>query len=140
MKKFYFIIYGLVVITTLNAQSDRVSGKIRGRVVDRTSKDPLAGANVLVLPVESGRGTMTNQNGEFVLPNLMTGKYNVKVSYMGYASTTIQDIDVSPGGTSEILFSLTVEAIEGQEVNVVAESMENTIDIKTVVTQVKYSG
>ncbi len=140
MKKFYFIIYGLVVITTLNAQSDRVSGKIRGRVVDSTSKDPLAGANVLVLPFESGRGTMTNQNGEFVLPNLMTGKYNVKVSYMGYASTTIQDIDVSPGGTSEILFSLTVEAIEGQEVNVIAESMENTIDIKTVVSQVKYSG
>ena len=140
MKKFNFIIYALVVITTLNAQSDRVSGKIRGRVVDSTSKNPLAGANVLVLPVGSGRGTMTNENGEFVLPNLMTGRYNVKVSYMGYASTTIQDIDVSPGGTTEILFSLTIEAIEGQEVNVVAESMENTIDIKTVVSQVKYSG
>jgi len=140
MKKFNFIIYALVVIITLNAQSDRVSGKIRGRVVDSTSKNPLAGANVLVLPVGSGRGTMTNENGEFVLPNLMTGRYNVKVSYMGYASTTIQDIDVSPGGTTEILFSLTIEAIEGQEVNVVAESMENTIDIKTVVSQVKYSG
>ena len=140
MKKFNFIIYALVVITALNAQSDRVSGKIRGRVVDSTSKNPLAGANVLVLPVGSGRGTMTNEDGEFVLPNLMTGRYNVKVSYMGYASTTIQDIDVSPGGTTEILFSLTIEAIEGQEVNVVAESMENTIDIKTVVSQVKYSG
>ena len=140
MKKFNFIIYALVVITTLNAQSDRVSGKIRGRVVDSTSKNPLAGANVLVLPVGSGRGTMTNEDGEFVLPNLMTGRYNVKVSYMGYASTTIQDIDVSPGGTTEILFSLTIAAIEGQEVNVVAESMENTIDIKTVVSQVKYSG
>ena len=140
MKKFNFIMCALVVITTLNAQSDRVSGKIRGRVVDSTSKNPLAGANVLVLPVGSGRGTMTNENGEFVLPNLMTGRYNVKVSYMGYASTTIQDIDVSPGGTTEILFSLTIEAIEGQEVNVVAESMENTINIKTVVSQVKYSG
>ena len=140
MKKFNFIIYTLVVITILNAQSDRVSGKIRGRVVDSTSKNPLAGANVLVLPVGSGRGTMTNEDGEFVLPNLMTGRYNVKVSYMGYASTTIQDIDVSPGGTTEILFSLTIAAIEGQEVNVVAESMENTIDIKTVVSQVKYSG
>ena len=140
MKKFNFIIYALVVIITLNAQSDRVSGKIRGRVVDSTSKNPLAGANVLVLPVGSGRGTMTNENGEFVLPNLMTGRYNVKVSYMGYASTTIQDIDVSPGGTTEILFSLTIAAIEGQEVNVVAESMENTINIKTVVSQVKYSG
>ena len=140
MKKFNFIMYALVVITTLNAQSDRVSGKIRGRVVDSASKNPLAGANVLVLPVGSGRGTMTNEDGEFVLPNLMTGRYNVKVSYMGYASTTIQDIDVSPGGTTEILFSLTIAAIEGQEVNVVAESMENTINIKTVVSQVKYSG
>jgi len=140
MKKFNFIMCALVVITTLNAQSDRVSGKIRGRVVDSASKNPLAGANVLVLPVGSGRGTMTNEDGEFVLPNLMTGRYNVKVSYMGYASTTIQDIDVSPGGTTEILFSLTIAAIEGQEVNVVAESMENTIDIKTVVSQVKYSG
>ena len=140
MKKFNFIMYALVVITTLNAQSDRVSGKIRGRVVDSASKNPLAGANILVLPVGSGRGTMTNEDGEFVLPNLMTGRYNVKVSYMGYASTTIQDIDVSPGGTTEILFSLTIAAIEGQEVNVVAESMENTIDIKTVVSQVKYSG
>ena len=140
MKKFNFIMCALVVITTLNAQSDRVSGKIRGRVVDSTSKNPLAGANVLVLPVGSGRGTMTNEDGEFVLPNLMTGRYNVKVSYMGYASTTIQDIDVSPGGTTEILFSLTIAAIEGQEVNVVAESMENTINIKTVVSQVKYSG
>jgi len=140
MKKFNFIIYALVVITTLNAQSDRVSGKIRGRVIDNVSKDPLAGANVLVLPVESGRGTMTNEYGEFVLPNLMTGKYNVRVSYMGYASTTIQNIDVSPGGTTKILFSLGIEAIEGQEVNVVAESMENTVDVKTVVTQVKYTG
>lgn len=140
MKKFNFIMCALVVITTLNAQSDRVSGKIRGRVVDSASKNPLAGANVLVLPVGSGRGTMTNEDGEFVLPNLMTGRYNVKVSYMGYASTTIQDIDVSPGGTTEILFSLTIAAIEGQEVNVVAESMENTINIKTVVSQVKYSG
>ena len=140
MKEFNFIIYALVVITTLNAQSDRVSGKIRGRVIDNVSKDPLAGANVLVLPVESGRGTMTNEYGEFVLPNLMTGKYNVRVSYMGYASTTIQNIDVSPGGTTKILFSLGIEAIEGQEVNVVAESMENTVDVKTVVTQVKYTG
>jgi hypothetical protein len=50
MKEFNFIIYALVVITTLNAQSDRVSGKIRGRVIDNVSKDPLAGANVLILP------------------------------------------------------------------------------------------
>ena len=117
-------------ISVLDAQSDRVSGKIRGKVIGAINKDPLIGANVLLLPIETGRGTMTNENGEFVIPNLITGKYSLKVSYMGYASTIIQSIDVSPGATTEILCSMSVEAIEGQEVNVVAENMENTVDVK----------
>ena len=137
-KSFFFFIF--IIISVLDAQSDRVSGKIRGKAVDAMTKDPLFGANILLLPVESGRGTMTNENGEFVIPNLITGVYSVKVSYMGYASTIIQSIEVSPGATTHILCSMSVEAIEGQEVNVVAESMENTVDVKSVVTQVKYSG
>jgi len=137
--KFYFLSI-LIIISALDAQSDRVSGKIRGKAVDAMTKDPLVGANVLLLPIESGRGTMTNENGEFVIPNIMSGMYAIKVSYMGYASTIIQNIEVSPGATTEILCSMSVEAIEGQEVNVVAESMENTVDVKSVVTQVKYSG
>ena len=137
--KFYFLLT-LIIVSVLDAQSDRVSGKIRGKAIDAMTKDPLVGANILLLPVEGGRGTMTNENGEFVIPNIMSGVYSIKVSYMGYASTIIQNIEVSPGATTEILCSMSVEAIEGQEVNVVAESMENTVDVKSVVTQVKYSG
>ena len=137
--KFYFLLT-LIIISVLDAQSDRVSGKIRGKAIDAMTKDPLVGANILLLPVESGRGTMTNENGEFVIPNIMSGVYSIKVSYMGYASTIIQNIEISPGATTEILCSMSIEAIEGQEVNVVAESMENTVDVKSVVTQVKYSG
>jgi len=137
--KFYFL-FTLIIASVLDAQSDRVSGKIRGKAIDAMTKDPLVGANILLLPVESGRGTMTNENGEFVIPNIMSGVYSIKVSYMGYASTIIQNIEISPGATTEILCSMSIEAIEGQEVNVVAESMENTVDVKSVVTQVKYSG
>jgi len=137
--KFYFLLT-LIIFSVLDAQSDRVSGKIRGKAIDAMTKDPLVGANILLLPVESGRGTMTNEDGEFVIPNIMSGVYSIKVSYMGYASTIIQNIEISPGATTEILCSMSIEAIEGQEVNVVAESMENTVDVKSVVTQVKYSG
>ena len=67
--KTYFLL-PLIIISVLDAQSDRVSGKIRGKAIDGMTKDPLAGANILLLPVESGRGTMTNENGEFVIPNI----------------------------------------------------------------------
>ena len=53
--KFNFILSIIFVfISVLGAQSDRVSGKIRGKVVDGINKDPLVGANVLLLPVEAG--------------------------------------------------------------------------------------
>ena len=91
--KFYFL-FTLIMASVLDAQSDRVSGKIRGKAIDAMTKDPLVGANILLLPVESGRGTMTNENGEFVIPNIMSGVYSIKVSYMGYATTIIQNIEV----------------------------------------------
>ncbi len=79
--KFYFLLT-LIIISVLDAQSDRVSGKIRGKAIDAMTKDVLVGANILLLPVEGGRGTMTNENGEFVIPNIMSGVYSIKVSYM----------------------------------------------------------
>ena len=65
MKLKFFLFFILVFISFLDAQSDRVSGKIRGRVLDSMTKEPLIGANVLLLPTETSRGTMTNENGEF---------------------------------------------------------------------------
>jgi len=43
------------MIANLNAQSDRVAGKIRGRVVDANSNEALIGANIVVLPAGLGR-------------------------------------------------------------------------------------
>ena len=77
--KFKFLLSIIFIfISVLGAQSDRVSGKIRGKVVDGINKDPLVGANVRLLPVEAGRGTMTNENGEFFLDVSTTDGYPIK--------------------------------------------------------------
>ena len=47
--------FTLFMIANLNAQSDRVAGKIRGRVVDANSNEALIGANIVVLPAGLGR-------------------------------------------------------------------------------------
>ena len=44
--KTYFLL-PLIIISVLDAQSDRVSGKIRGKAIDGMTKDPLVGANIL---------------------------------------------------------------------------------------------
>ena len=47
----------LIVVSSLFSQSDRVAGKIRGKVVDAETGQPLVGANIIILPTESGLGT-----------------------------------------------------------------------------------
>jgi len=121
-------------------QSDRVAGKIRGKVYDANSNTPLLGANVVVLPTSTGRGSMTDEHGDFVIPNVLTGKYDLMVTYIGYRKLKVQGINVLPGQTVEVKFPLTVSALTGDEVFVIADANDDIVNVKSTVTQIKVSG
>ncbi len=74
------------------------SSLIRGRIIDQSNKETLAGATLLVKG--TNRGTMTNLNGEFTLYTNQ-GEQEIEVKYIGYNDTTIV---VSPqSGRTEIV-------------------------------------
>ncbi len=54
---------------------------ITGKVLDENNQ-PLVSATVLI--ENTFAGTYSNQKGEFVLKNLKTGEYNIKISFIGY--------------------------------------------------------
>lgn len=135
-----FITLLIVFQIPLLAQSDRVAGKIRGRVFDKNSNEPLMGANIVLLPTSTGRGAMTDKNGYFVIPNIPAGDYDLKATYIGYAPLQFNGLQIIPGQTLELDFALNVEAIEGQEVIVFADASESIVKVKTVTSQLKLSG
>ena len=95
MKQYTWILFLCLFLTGITSgQSDRIAGKIRGTVTDGTNGDPLIGANALVLPAEYGRGAMTDVNGQFVIPNIPAGSYDIQVSYIGYASHIVRDVKI----------------------------------------------
>tara|TARA_B110000238_G_scaffold131918_1_gene142293 strand:- start:10583 stop:11767 length:1185 start_codon:yes stop_codon:yes gene_type:complete len=105
MKKqtLILILFTLLFSAGLNAQI--TTSKIKGMVID-TNKNPLFGANIVVLHTPTGTlsGTIANDTGKFTIPNLRVGgPYKITFSYVGYKEQVINNIFLTLGKTTEVV-------------------------------------
>ncbi|MBO8131307.1 MAG: TonB-dependent receptor [Candidatus Marinimicrobia bacterium] len=107
---------------------------------DSESGKPLIGADVIILPVTLGKGAATNENGEFLVPNVPAGTYDIKVSYIGYSSEVLKGVTVFPGETKVINFYLKMSPIEGKVVEVVAEARRSIVSVRLPKIQTEIEG
>lgn len=78
---------GLVVLILFIAGiSSGRAQVLEGRITDATTGEPLIGANVLVLSVQTG--TTTDVEGRYRLTVPRPGRYRVLFSYVGYQAMT----------------------------------------------------
>jgi outer membrane receptor protein involved in Fe transport len=70
----------LLLPTILLAQNS----EIRGRLTDASTNEPLVGATVTL--VGTTMGASSDASGSFVIANIPTGSYTLRVAYVGYVS------------------------------------------------------
>jgi hypothetical protein len=112
-------LFSVLVILALVPVLAFGAGKIRGKVTDAGTGEPLVGANVVV--VGSSMGAATNIAGEFVILNVPAGTYAMKTSYVGYQSITISNNRVNNDLTTEVNFQLPAEGVTVATVEIIAE-------------------
>ena len=86
MKKFFYFLLCFFVKSALFSQSG-----IQGVVYDKYTNDPLPYANVFLQ--QTKYGTNTNKKGEFVFKELSPGLYNLEISFIGYKTQILYEID-----------------------------------------------
>lgn len=91
---------------------------VYGKVIDILTREPLIGANVIILGTDFGAAT--NNQGEFLINNVPPNTYQLRASVIGYNSITKTDISVMPGKPAQVEFELTSTTIELE--NVVVQS------------------
>ncbi|MEM1269309.1 MAG: TonB-dependent receptor [Bacteroidota bacterium] len=96
-----------------------IYGKIAGRVVDATSGEPLIGVNVFV--EGTTLGASTDLEGYYTILRVRPGTYTVRAAYIGYAATSVENVQVQVDKTSTVNFDLREEVIEGEEIVITAE-------------------
>lgn len=99
------------IVGTSNAQSH---GKLQGEVVDKLTRQPIPSANVLL--ENTNFGAATDVNGDFKIENIPIGRYQIRVSSIGYQTLINPDIVVSTGHTVNLQFELieTIIPIKGE--------------------------
>lgn len=131
MKLLSFLLLALLISTQVYAQdSTQNLGSIRGKIIDRDTKQPVIGASVVI--VDSKTGARTNNEGSFVIKNLPENVYKLRISSLGYLTFLKTDVRVIRNKTTQTEDILLVEtAIEGDSV-VVTSALEVDDPIRPV--------
>jgi outer membrane receptor protein involved in Fe transport len=117
MKSFpCFILFFMSIAHILIAG---VTGRLEGVILDHAGRNPLAGAEVILL--ETGQGAATGQDGFYQIHNIRAGTYQVQVRMMGYRPITFTHIQIMPDRRTKLDAGLEESPIELGAVEVRAE-------------------
>src|SRR5713226_8793536 len=131
----------LIVVAILALQAPCVSAQVTGFAqLNGTVRDESGGsvakASVSLREMDTNRGytATSNDSGYYALPSLPPGRYELKVSFTGFANYTQTGVALSVGQTASIDVTLKV-ASRGEQVTVTGEAppIEPT---KTEISQV----
>lgn len=91
----------------------QATGSISGTVTDTTgSAVPNAKVTVTVPSTGASRSSTTNENGEYIVPLLGVGDYNVQVELQGFQTATANDIRLQVDEHRELDFKLTPATVQ----------------------------
>lgn len=93
-------------------------GKIKGKVMDQDTGEPLIGANIIV--IGTSLGAATDIEGNYTILNVEPGVYEVRASYVGYQAKTVSNVRINADLTTDLDFELLGSGFETEEVSVVA--------------------
>ncbi|MCZ2276525.1 MAG: TonB-dependent receptor [Bacteroidia bacterium] len=94
LRKCYLAV-AMFCVLGINAYSQN-TGSISGRVLDKSTGEPLPFANVIAeINGRQAGGAQTDMDGKYTIKPLSPGNYNVKASFVGYTAFEVKDILVS---------------------------------------------
>ena len=91
----------ILLITVLNIITwngiSAQNGRITGVISDKISNEKIPFANVVAVVrtgTSSVKGTLSDMEGKFIIENIPSGIYDVLISFIGYQTDTVRNINI----------------------------------------------
>ena len=94
----------IAIVFFLGISSLYSQHKINGKIIDE-NKMPLAFANIILYQVtdsKNPKGSVSNETGAFLIDGILSGKYRIEVSMLGFKTHTINEFDLVDNKTFNI--------------------------------------
>lgn len=127
-----FIVFNLFTFTDGFAQT--LTQTIKGQVIDAESRQPLAGASIIVTSIQPIKGGQSDENGFFKILDIPVGRHTLKITFMGYENGLVQELVVGTGKEIDLTIRLTESLQQLDAVTVKASAQNGTAlnDMATV--------
>lgn len=110
------------------------TGQIEGTVTDSTSGATLPGVNVVIVGTQLGASA--DAQGQFTIPEVEPGTYDLRASFVGYEARTVEDVTVSAGETTQVNIRLVPGTIQLDEVVAVGYGTQREEEVTSAVASV----
>ncbi len=139
---FILFLTGILFNTELRAQfpgggaaAPTITGKITGSIIDSTDRSVVEFATVALRRAGSTKdinGTLTDEKGNFKLENVSQGKYIVTITFIGYNTKTVSNIELTAkkpdASIGTILLGAVGVTMDGVTIESQASLIENRVD------------
>ena len=116
-----FIVW--LLLAAIVSYSQNLTQTIKGTVMDKDSRRPLAGATVSIADDSIQQAALTNDKGEFILLNIPVGRQRIQCTYSGYENYITDNIIVSSAKELELVIEL--EQHYKQQSEVIVKAVRN---------------
>jgi TonB-dependent receptor len=121
-KRAAFVLLLLAFIMPFAAVAQN-TGRVVGTITDRSTGDPLIGANILIQGTTIGAAA--DMDGRYVIRAVPPGTHTLVASYLGYQRETME-ITVAPGQEVRVDVQLIWAGVVGDEVIITAQARGQT--------------
>ncbi len=126
----YYLITALVLVLHITGFAQSPAQVIRGTVMDKQAQSFIPGANIVILGLNPVKGTTSDMEGRFRLENVQSGRYDLKITYVGYKEIVMPNVVVTAGketvleiGMEENVSALEEITVSGTKKNETANEM-----------------
>ncbi|WP_298357500.1 TonB-dependent receptor [Runella sp.] len=126
-----FIVFNLFTSTATFAQT--LTQTIKGQVIDAESRQPLAGASIIVTSVQPIKGGQSDANGFFKILDIPVGRHTLKITFLGYENGLVQELVVGTGKEIDLTIRL-AESLQQLDAVTVKASAQNGTALNDMAT------
>jgi hypothetical protein len=116
-------LFGLLIFIYSYSLAQTLTQTIRGTVIDKDSRRPLAGATVSIAEDSVQQSAITNDAGNFVLLNIAVGRRRIQCTYSGYENYITDNIILN--SAKELELAIELEQHYQQQSEVIVKAARN---------------
>ncbi len=123
MKIKKIICLGVFISTQLLSLGQELTQVVKGKVIDKDSKTPIFGANIIIQESNPILGASSDLNGYFTIQDVPVSRVNIKISAIGYETQILPNIVIESGKETNLNIEL-IESFESLKEFVVSDKKE----------------